>query len=185
MSTVIFSKATTDEHIDGIVALQQRNLPRNLTADERNVNGFLTVEHSSALLWEMNRPYRHIIALDADEVVGYALAMEKVWKDKIHVLLSMFSEIEKKLRSLKKTDLKYYVMGQICVDNKQRGKGVFRQLYKKLHDQMRAHFDLCITEIDERNQRSVQAHLAVGFKEFHRYTDEQGVNWVIVCFNYT
>ncbi|NNC82919.1 MAG: GNAT family N-acetyltransferase [Flavobacteriales bacterium] len=176
---------TTQSDLDHILDLQRRNLKASLSSQQVRSDGFVTVEHEPELLGRMNDPYPHIIAKEEEEVVGYALVMEERWRHEIEVLLPMFEEIDRqswKGRSLMEWD--YFIMGQVCVEDAYRGKGVFRKLFEGLKAQMEPHFDCCITEIALSNQRSLHAHLAVGFEEFHRYPASDGDEWILVVQDY-
>ena len=81
-------------------------------------------------------------------------------------------------------DLRYYVMGQICVAKAYRGKGVFRQLYAAHKKHLSGTYDFCITEISSRNLRSMRAHEKVGFTLLHRFSDATD-EWNIVLWDWT
>ncbi|WP_052085232.1 GNAT family N-acetyltransferase [Cellulophaga sp. E6(2014)] len=70
-------------------------------------------------------------------------------------------------------------MGQICVSKNHRTQGVFRGLYAHMKKHLEQKYDTIITEIDSLNNRSMQAHKAVGFKEMVRYTTNEQ-EWVVV-----
>ncbi|MGX1928381.1 N-acetyltransferase family protein [Flagellimonas sp. 2504JD4-2] len=170
-----FTQATTIDHLEQILELQQQNLPKNLTAKEKEREGFLTVEHSLSILKEMNDECGHIIALDEEKVVAYALCMHPKFAESIEVLKPMFHEINKVV----KNNGNYMVMGQICVAKTHRGKGLFRRLYKTMKEKLPRGFDSIITEVDAKNQRSVNAHKAVGFSELKKYSSD-GKDWLLI-----
>jgi predicted GNAT family N-acyltransferase len=184
MVGVSYNSANSIRDIQGILQLQQLNLLRSVSPDQRRAEGFVTVEHDEALLWSMNHPFPHVIAEVGDRIVGYTLVMEQKWRHRIAVLFSMFEQIDQVLETQNSLGSNYFVMGQVCVAEDYRGKGVFRGLYDQLKKSMSPHFELCITEIALENQRSLEAHLAVGFEEFHRHRDETGVDWVLVQQDY-
>lgn len=184
MSQVIYTKATSDSDLLKILELQRKNLPQNLDEEMMSKEGFVTVEHDIELLRQMNQPFQHIIAKADGSLVGYALVMEQKWRDRIEVLVPMFAEIDKVMRSRGLSEESYFVMGQVCVDVDFRGKGVFRGQYDCLKESMSSHFRYCITEIAADNIRSMNAHLSVGFVEFHRYQDKSETEWVLVILEY-
>lgn len=171
-----YGQATTPNHLQQILLLQQQNLPKNLSKDERKREGFLTVEHSYAVLKEMNDECGHIIALKNDKVIGYALCMHPKFADSIAVLRPMFHEINKVVKQQRN----YMVMGQVCVAKTHRGKGIFRQLYKTMKEKLPKGFNSIITEVDAKNLRSLQAHRAVGFTKLKRYMGEGEKEWVLI-----
>ena len=170
--------------LQGIINLQAANLPVAISAKEAKDQGFVTVQHDLAILTQMNTPYPHIIAKDADQVVGYTLVMERRFGAKIPVLVPMFELINTlHFEGQSLAESTYFVMGQVCVAKNHRGQGVFAGLYQLLAQQMNAHFDYCITEIAKRNTRSITAHAKVGFQNIHEYTAPNGEIWVIVLLD--
>ena len=49
---------------------------------------------------------------------------------------------------------------------------------------MKGHFDFMVTEIDARNQRSINAHVKYGFETIKEFSSEDGKDWVIVLFEF-
>ncbi|MEM1124398.1 MAG: GNAT family N-acetyltransferase, partial [Bacteroidota bacterium] len=175
-----FSTAQNRGDLEQILALQQRNLPNNISNEEAKSQGFVTVHHDLALLTAMNQDYQHVIAKADGVVIGYALVMLPAFGNKIPVLRSLFEKIETLTYNgqlLKKTP--YFVMGQVCVDKAYRGKGIFAGLYQKMKKAMSPYFACIITEIATRNTRSMRAHEKVGFETIHLHQDELE-EWAIV-----
>jgi len=173
---ITYSSTKTDKELVQILRLQQENLYRNVSNEEKLAEGFVTVEHSYELLKEMNDVCPHKIAIDDQgNLAGYALSMHPSFRDKIDVLKPMFEVIDPLIAS----EEKYMLMGQICVSKNHRKQGVFRGLYAHMKEQLEQEFDTIVTEIDALNNRSMQAHKAVGFEEMARYT-ANGQEWVVV-----
>lgn len=172
---ITYKQASSHSELEQILALQQENLPKNLNQSEMEQQGFLTVEHTPDILKEMNDECGHIIAVENDVVVGYALCMHPKFGNAIEVLKPMFKEINE----LVKNNQNYMIMGQICIAKTYRGKGIFRGLYRTMKACLPQGFDSIITEVDAKNQRSLQAHQAVGFTELKRYTAGKKV-WSLI-----
>ncbi|MBW8242306.1 GNAT family N-acetyltransferase [Muricauda oceani] len=172
---VVYKQADTLKELEQILDLQQRNLPKNISAEESTKEGFVTVEHTLDLLKSMNDVCGHIIAVDDDQVVGYALCMHPKFANDIEVLRPMFQEIDKTIEG----QVNYMAMGQICVAKSHRGQGLFRKLYHTMKEKLPEGFDTIITEVDGKNKRSLAAHTAIGFQELKRYhtLDKE---WVII-----
>ena len=179
-----YTTAQSEEEIQQILQLQLANLPKNISATEAKMQGFVTVHHSPEILHAMNVPYPHIIAKVKERVVGYTLVMLRKFKDEVPVLKPMFQKIDG-LSFHKKPLLntKYFVMGQVCVDKNFRGQGVFNGLYQQMRKEMSPFFDCIITEIATRNTRSMRAHHKVGFEIISVYSTEQE-EWAIVGWNF-
>lgn len=176
---VTYHRALTTEELNQILKLQQDNLPQKLSMSEKQKDGFVTVPHTFDVLERMNDACPHIIAKHNDVVIGYALCMTKVFKEKISVLIPMFNEIE----SVVPKNVKYVVMGQICVSKNHRKQGVFRGLYQFMIESLKQDFDTVITEVDVENLRSLNAHKAVGFGHLKNYRSNNQF-WEIISLDF-
>lgn len=179
-----YTKAESPQDLWQILELQAQNLPHCVDEEEKKSQGFVTVQHEIELLREMNLKYQHIVAKADDRVVGFALVMLEEFGDQIPILVPMFQlidQLEYKDKSLK--DIPYFVMGQICIDKAYRGQGVFQGLYHALREHMKPHFELVVTEIATRNERSLKAHSKVGFEPIKRYKAD-GEEWEIVVWDW-
>ena len=162
---ITYQQASNEGVLDQILVLQAKNLYSNLTDEDKRSEGFVTVSHDFDLLKAMNEVTPHTIALLEDKVIGYALSMHPQFAASINILKPMFRQIEAILGNT----TNFIVMGQICVAEPYRGKGVFRGLYQHMKFFLGNSFDHIITEVDVRNTRSMNAHIAVGFTELCRY----------------
>ena len=152
------------EDLEQILKLQQENLPKNTSEEERKHQGFVTVEHDIDILQKMHNVHPHTIAIDNGKVVGYALSMSKEFGNSIPVLVPMFKEFKKQ-----NITSNFIVMGQICIAKTHRRQGIFKGLYKKMSDVFANTYDTIITEVDALNTRSLNAHYAAGFKDISEY----------------
>jgi FR47-like protein len=183
---MIISASTTDQDLRGILALQQQNLPKNISETELLEQGFVTVEHDFEILEAMNRYEPHVIARDeSGGVVAYALFMHPDFGAKVPILVPMF-ELLKTLHFQQKSidNLAYFVIGQICVGKSMRGRGVFSALYADMNRRFSSKYDIVITEIATRNTRSIRAHEKIGFEIIHIFTAPDGEEWAIVAWDF-
>jgi len=162
-----------------ILELQRENLAERLSPAEAAEQGFVTVRHDLGLLERIAGPHGHVVAMDGDRVVGYALVMLKEFASAVPILVPMFERIER----LPIGGRPYFVMGQVCVAKERRGQGLFRSLYEELRRHMRGAYDIVVTEVAARNTRSLRAHEKVGFRPVLRYEDG-GETWEIVVWNW-
>jgi len=170
------SQVQSRSELEQILSLQKKNLPNALTEKEMTKEGFVTAVHTLDLLDRMNRVYPHIIAMEKDEVIGYALCMHPNFANEIDILKPMFEEIN----AILSTDQKYMVMGQVCIDKAYRKMGIFKKLYEKMKEGIGANFNCIITEVDALNTRSLNAHFSVGFKELKTY-NSNGRKWHLIA----
>ena len=171
-----YTSAKTNQELEQILALQQANLYKNVSEEEKKGEGFVTVEHTFKLLKDMNDVCPHTIAKFGDEVAGYALSMHPSFGDKIDVLEPLFDLLRQE--DLLKNE-KFIVMGQVCVSKNHRKKGVFRGLYEAMKTHVAPEFDFIVTDINAKNTRSLQAHLAIGFNQIAHFSAD-GEDWVVV-----
>ena len=172
---VSYKQADTLVELEQILDLQQRNLLKNISQEESTKEGFVTVEHTMDLLKAMNDVCGHIIAVEGNQVVGYALSMHPKFAEDIEVLRPMFQEIDTALND----DINYMAMGQICVAKSHRGQGIFRKLYQTMKENLPEGFDTIVTEVDGKNKRSLAAHAAIGFETLTIYNSGEK-QWHII-----
>jgi len=168
----IITTVKNDDDVRGILALQQKNLKKNLTPEQIQSQGFLTVEHKFSVLKAMNDAQPSVIVKDGDTVVAYCLAMFPQFRNDVPELKTLFDtidEIDYDGQTLK--DFKYVVMGQVCVGEGYRGLGFFDGMYQKLREELSAKFELCVTDISTNNTRSLKAHARVGFIPVKDFND--------------
>ena len=81
------------------------------------------------------------------------------------------------------TNKTFYVMGQICVDERYRGKGVFDALYLTHKELLGNVYELCVTSVSTRNSRSMKAHQRVGFEIVNTFQDATD-EWNVLVWNF-
>lgn len=171
---ISYTLSTSEDELQQILHLQQRNLPNAVSEAAQKTEGFVTVQHELPLLKAMHEKCPHILAKDGDTVVGYALSMHPDFGESIEVLKPMFKELQ-----LLPSCEGFVIMGQICIDKDYRKQGIFRTLYTTMRAHLIPPFSAIVTEVDATNTRSLQAHYAVGFKELGKYT-AGGQEWVLI-----
>ena len=182
---IVTTLAATDEELKQILELQQKNHFENITCRRESEDGFVTVMHSFELLKEMNGSAPHVIAKQNGKLAGYALVMLRSYGNRIPVLYSLFERLAGlEYNNQKLSGLSYYIMGQVCVAEECRGKGIFDKLYQKHKEVYSKDNDLCITEVSVKNLRSIRAHERIGFKTIHTYKDDAD-EWNIIAWDWT
>ncbi|KAA2219518.1 GNAT family N-acetyltransferase [Maribacter flavus] len=173
-----YCRATADEELRGILLLQQKNALDSLTDEEKQQEGFVTVIHTFDLLKRMNTDCPHIIAKVNDKVIGYALCMTRNFGTDILLLAPMFETADTLLPGKK-----YLAMGQICVAKEYRAQGVFRGMYTYYRQALEKDYDGLLTEVATNNQRSLNAHLSVGFEILQTHVSED-ISWELVFWDW-
>lgn len=178
-----FTLVSTPAEVRQIHDLQAHNLPLSLSAETIASQGFVTVRHDPATLQRMNEAAPAVIAKADEHVVGYALVMPREFAEEVPVLRPMFAMLDG--LSWNNVPLRdnprWFVMGQVCVAAGYRGTGIFDRLYVHMKDIYRSRYDFMVTEVAERNTRSMRAHERVGFQVLHTYPDETtGEVWRVI-----
>jgi hypothetical protein len=183
---ITVTTVTSEADVQGILALQRANLRQHLSPEAQANQGFVTVEHKPDVLARMNQAAPSIIAKDGDSVVGYCLTMLPEFGNDVPELLPLFASIGalsyegKPLR-----EYRYYVMGQVCVADRYRGQQLFDRMYQHHREVYGDRYQLLVTDISERNTRSMRAHSRVGFQPLHSFHDSTlNETWVIVVWDW-
>jgi GNAT superfamily N-acetyltransferase len=176
-----FDIACTPAQFDQILALQQRNLLAVVDPAERATQGFVYARHTRALLEAMAAELPQVVALDGGRVVGYTLAMPASMREAIPQLVPMFEQFDRtRWRGRVLSAYRYMVGGQVCVDHGYRGRGLMRALYRECRRRLPPDYELCVTEVSERNAVSLRAHLRMGFETAASYRDADDLWHILV-----
>ncbi|CAN5243443.1 hypothetical protein BH11BAC6_BH11BAC6_14170 [soil metagenome] len=175
---------TSDEEIEQIIALSCKNNKTNLSAETKATQGFISWQYSYELLQQMHALHSNIIVKDGDKLAGYAMVALKEASAFHTDLAEMIYHLEALHYNGKKlNEYDYYIMGQVCVAENYRGKGVFDMLYQHHKKLFSNSFDFVVTEISAANLCSIRAHEKAGFKTIHTYTNEAG-EWKVVLWDW-
>lgn len=168
-----FTTLQTPGEIEQILQLQRQNLPSALSDQAQASQGFVTVQHTAAVLTQMNAAHPSIIAKAGEVLAGYCLMMPRSFVAQLPILQPLVDTLEglrwreQPLRG----NPRWFIMGQVGVAEPYRGQGVFDGLYALLRQTYRGAFDFAVTEIAERNTRSRRAHARVGFEDLTAHHD--------------
>ena len=182
---ITYTRSTSAAELSQILAIQKNNLKENITQNEINSQGFLTVSHSLEDLESLNNYEKHLIVKDGEKVIGYILAMTKDSKYDIPILIPMFEIfdiINFKGKPVAAYD--YIVIGQVCIDKNYRGQGILYDAYEAYRKNFSGKYEFAITEIATNNTRSLHVHKKIGFREMHTYTDPKNIEWRIVSWDW-
>ncbi|WDF80551.1 GNAT family N-acetyltransferase [Mucilaginibacter sp. KACC 22773] len=183
LSAITYQAASTTEHFEQIVALQNQNLYKSLTPEEQDQQGFVFAEHTVELLQQMASQIPQVIALYKNKVIGYNLAMTAAMEKQLPSLEPMFREFYKiRYQGKILTAYKFFVGGQVCVDKDFRGLGLLSKLYNATANLAGDDYELCITEIAVRNVNSLKVHQKMGFEIAGTHRDEFG-DWYVVVWD--
>jgi GNAT superfamily N-acetyltransferase len=183
-----FTTVSNPDEVRQILELQAANLPSALTPDTIASQGFVTVRHDLEVLERMNDAAPGIIAKDGDRVVGYALVMPRAFASDVPILQPLFRMLDALSwrGGVLRDRTRWFVMGQICIAEGYRGRGIFEGLYRTMADEYRDRYDFTITEVAARNTRSLRAHARAGFHTLQLYADATtGERWHVIVLDFT
>jgi ribosomal protein S18 acetylase RimI-like enzyme len=170
--------------LEAILALQRANLRAVVSAEEARREGFVTVAHTIEVLEAMHAIAPSVLARAGADLAGYALVMPVEARSLVPILAPMFQLFETLTwRGRPLGEVPFYVMGQICVAQPYRGRGIVDALYREHRTRYASRFQRCVTEIATRNTRSMRAHARVGFEVVTIYRDDED-EWAVVAWDF-
>ena len=167
-----------------IKSLQNLNLKCNIDLEEANKEGFVTAVYSVDYLKVMNDSTAAVIATFDSKVVGYLLAVDCATALK-HELLSKIIDVADSvlLKFPGLANVKYIIVGQLCIAKEFRGQGLVQKMYQLFYDTYHTNYDACVTDIAESNPRSLRAHAKCGFQVMERL-DHGGALFDLVVWDW-
>lgn len=144
---------------DGVLSLQEANLRDKLNEAQR-AQGFLTVRFERAQFVQMDADAAVAVALDGARIAGYACASTQAFNAGVPVIGAMMAGFPKLSLSGKPlASPATAIYGPVCVDQRDRGHGVFGSLIQQLKNDLRGRFELAAGFIAKDNARSLAAHV--------------------------
>lgn len=153
-------RLATTEDLTKILALQEKYHVDNLSESEKMEKGFVTTRFTTAQLTELIQQNGAFVAVaEGGQLAAYALsgtwAFFSQWAI-FPLMLSRLPSIRYKNEEL--TDLNSCQYGPVCIDEPFRGKDVLQQLFNAVLTHYQPKFPFISTFINQKNQRSVNAH---------------------------
>lgn len=178
------TEVTTDNELIQINELNQKNLKTSLSKKEQEEKGFVTWLYPLSVLHQMHTLAPSIIVKDDDKVVGYALVTPLEaghFHPALQIMINNLQALSYKGKPF--SSFIYYIMGQVCIDETYRGKGIFKMLFKRHKELYKGAYELLVTEISTKNYRSQKAHEKIGFTTIYTYRDTL-VEWNVVVWDW-
>lgn len=177
--------ANSEMDLNGIASLSNTYNKAKVTIENRQSEGFVSWPYSLELLRALHQYHPSVVAIDANQVVGYALVglVETVAVNKeLRKVLGVIDTIVYQEKPI--GTYSYYTLGQICITSAYRKKGLFRKMYALHKQTFASDFDFVVTMVSKENQRSLNAHLAVGFQCVHSFHDAYG-EWMVILWDWS
>ena len=178
-----YCQTKNKKDLQSILDLSRQNLKSADIPISDYEEGFITVPYEIEELEMMSSIHSQLVVKDRNTngLVGYALLLDRKLSKEIPYLVSFFDQVNAlEIEGKKLSEWSYIVMGQICIHEDYRSKGLFRGLYREFVELTKDKFDYVITEINANNTRSLRAHNRVGFQTILEFTSEDKERWHIV-----
>ena len=164
--------------------LNQNNLINNLSRKDILEYGFVTLNYNIELLKDVNKIQKSIVARDNDKIVGYAIVIDKT----VYGLNKLFDDLIDRLSTIsfnskKLKNVNYALVGQLCIKKEYRGMDIVKKIYDFYKKEYSKKYQYLITDIDEKNKRSLSAHLKIGFQIIDNFSWGDS-NWNIILWNW-
>jgi hypothetical protein len=146
------------EDIEQIMVLQEKYLVANMPESIRT-NGFVTTAFTVAQITEVIEQHGLVIAIHENQVVAYAFGASWAFFCQWPIFAFMVSTFENLVFEGHQISTENsFQYGPICVDESQRGSGLFEKMYAAIKETMAARYPLGVTFINKINERSFAAH---------------------------
>jgi ribosomal protein S18 acetylase RimI-like enzyme len=173
---------TTEQEMEGVLALQQANLRKNITQEEAETQGFLMAEYDLVFLELLHKTSPGIIAKDGEKVVGYSLVALPETARHHDLLADLVENIERCTFQGKPVE-NYAIVAQLCVSKEYRGQDLVQKLYGGFRDHYAYQYTYCVTDVAQANHRSLKAHQKRGFQVIDTLA-YGGIGWDIVLWDW-
>jgi hypothetical protein len=148
------------EHIDAVLKLQEKYHVSNLTEEEKQTKGFVTIKMSASQLLDLVEKRGVFIAMtEAQELAGYAMSGDwTYWGDReiLQKLATILPTCPLSGKDLTVQNTCHY--GPVCIDEAFRGQGILTQLFSAVQAYYALQYPFVITFINRQNERSMHAH---------------------------
>ena len=185
MASLVVSLTRSQQDLADISSLNEENLRSGIHPDVAKTQGFVTWRYELSLLEQMQAIAPHVICRSANQLAGYALTAPReaapVHRE-LALLLPQLDALHYKGSPLH--SYSYYVMGQLCVAEPFRGRGVVEQMYEMHQNTFSKLYTQMVLTISTQNTRSIRVHERIGFEEIHHFADHHG-GWNVYVWDWT
>src|ERR1700754_2301585 len=143
---------TIDEELIQVAQLSENNSASNVDDSLKKTDGYVTWSYPLNVLRVINKVTPSVIVKDGEKVVGYAIVLVKETAPHFAPLreaLQWFDTIQYQQKPL--LDHRVYFLGQTCIHQAYRGKGILNLLYNFHREQLSSTYDIAVSEISIHN----------------------------------
>ena len=167
---MIEAKIGVESDIEGVLALQEKYLYRNMTEHERQ-RGFVTTPFTVSQIEDIILQNGLFVAVDEkDKIIAYVFAADwnyfQQWEI-FNYMVSRFPQIS--FRGSEVTTKNTFQYGPICIDIQYRGIGVMDLIMEEMRIEFLKRFPISLTFINQINEVSTRAHKKIGWEIVDRF----------------
>lgn len=153
-------KQATKQDIEAIMQLQEKYHVSNLTEEEKQTKGFVTMKVTHEQFSYLTSKGGVFIAVtETGDLAAYALTSDWTYYSQWAIIQEMERLLpEFSFEKMAITTKNSFQYGPVCIDEAFRGQGILEQLFKAIEVVYAPHFALAITFINKQNERSMRAH---------------------------
>ena len=145
---------------------------------------YILIEYDNELLLKVNKIEKSIVAKKGKKIVAYAIVINKA----AYGLNKLFDDLIDRVNNLKYdknylNKIDYALVGQLCIRKNYRGKGLVKDIYNFFKKEYSKKYKYLITDIDERNTRSLKAHIKNKFQIIDNFYWGDSY-WNIILWNW-
>lgn len=153
-----------EKDLDGILALQAANQISN--------GGSLSASFSRSELIAIMSQMPLLVVRHDNRVVGFLMCSTVEMSGNVPIIKAM-------LEAYPERSHEAYVYGPICIDAKERGKGLAQLLYSELRRRLPGREGILFIRAD--NESSIKAHRKMGMREVSRFIF-RGIEHLVLAY---
>lgn len=142
-----------------ILQLQSQNTLENLSPEQRK-QGFIVSQMDEKQLDSINRGLGILVAIEDEQVAAFVCLARTHQQPRPPVVDAMLEAIsQQQFHGKALNELRVFLYGPVCIDNRWRGKGVLSQLFAAVKVHTCKDFDVGAAFVNHDNPHSLAAHV--------------------------
>ena len=174
-------RKASEKDLTQIRQLQESTHYNNVSESDKEKEGFVSVESDIPLLRVINKDIGILVAEANGKVVGYEMPLGLEHTAQIPLLDPFVKRfIKLNYDGQKIGEYKWVIEGQINVNMAYKGEGIAEALHKNFIDMLRGKYEIVVTEISDKNPRSLNVHTKkLGMSVIDTY-QAKGRKWYVL-----
>jgi len=169
--------------MEGVLALQQVNLWRNLTAEEQ-LGGFVTTPFTTTQLEAIIAQGGLFVIVADQQIVAYAFAGNWAYFQQWQIFEVMVKRLPQlSFQGQPVTVSNSFQYGPVCIARAYRGQGLLPLIFESLRLEWQQQYPLALTFINVVNVVSTQAHVRKLGWEVIDHFDFNGNNYLGLAYD--